>query len=334
MSTYYDQTCDPGYSYLRVLVERYPKLGEFTKTANIDENEFSQLPDSAFAWSSERRYPIHTKEHAALSLGYQKLANAKLPMEVEQKLKTAAQVYGIYEELYEENVPKVAENSTYIFPEKKRFMIKTAEDIKLAERRLREIYRQLSVEDRAEGFQRLHKYAKQFGVTLHPSTEKLAGFTLTSTQRLRDWLDARQEVTRGQVFSKAFEKISSTLEGVAPEFKDSDIQVSLVKAIHTLDKEAGLEKLYGDKLPDPIQTVFNTEKRAEDSVEIGTGFLADKGKLSAVPLSFWEDVLGKDVVAEISPDNETVDLDMLMQILPTLPDDLKAIVQKQLAAYF
>lgn len=331
--TTYDQTCDPGYSYLRTLVARYPKLGEFTKTANIDEGEFSQLPDTAFAWPSERRYPIHTKEHTALSIGYRKLAAQKVPIEVDRTLEKAAHIYEIVDALYAEATEKKALSASYIFPEKQRFMVKSAEDVKLAEQRLRELYTQLSVEDRAEGFQRLRKYARELGVALHPSTEKLAGFTLTSTQRLRDWLDARQEVTRGQVFSEAFEKISSTLDGVAPEFKDEEIQIDLVKAIHKLDKEAGLEKLYGKKLPDPIQTVFNTEKRAEDTVEIGTGFLTDKDRLSSVPLSFWEDVLGEDVVSEISQDNETVDPNMLMQILPTLPNDLKAIVQRQLTAY-
>jgi hypothetical protein len=39
------------------------------------------------------------------------------------------------------------------------------------------------------------------------------------------------------------------------------------------------------------------------------------------------------VASEISSDGETVNPEALMQLLPTLPDDIKAVAQKQLAAY-
>lgn len=330
----YDQTCDPGYAHLRVVLDRFPALKEVAKTAAMDDKEFSQLADDAFAWPGKRKYPLHTREHAALSLGYRKLANERVPAGVDALLEKAASVYeldpGIY--AYAET-EKTASEEEYVFPEKQRFLVKTAEDVKLAEQRMHECYPQLSVEDRAEGMFRLCKLAKQFEVTLHPSTEKLAGFTITSTQRLRDWLGARQEVTRGQVYSAAYEKLAQELDGVAPEFKDRDIQVKLASAIHELDKEAGLTPLYGRKLLDPIRTVFNSEKLAEDSLELGTGMLLDKNKLATLPLSFWTDLLGDSVASEISTDGQTVNPELLAQVLPTLPNDIKAIAQKQLAAY-
>lgn len=331
--THYDQTCDPGYSHLRVVLDRFPALKDVAKTANIDDDEFASLPDNSFAWPGQRRFPLHTREHAALSMGYRKIAS-KVPAEVDQMLEKAASVYEIDPSIFEAPVvEKTAAETRYVFPEKKRFLVKTAEDVKLAERRIRECYTQLTVEDRAEGLFRLSKFAKELGVALHPSTEKLAGFTLTSTRRLRDWLGARQEVTRGSVYSDAFAKIAASLEGVAPEFHDRDVQVKLAGAIHELDKEAGLTKLYGRKLPDPIQTVFNSEKLAADTLELGTGMMLNKQKLSALPLSFWTDLLGPSVSQEISSDGETVDPEALMQLLPTLPADIKAIAQKQLAGY-
>ena len=61
--------------------------------------------------------------------------------------------------------------------------------------------------------------------------------------------------------------------------------------------------------------------------------MIDKNKLAALPLSFWEDLLGPDVAKEISPDGQTVDANILAQLLPTLPADTMAVAQRQLAAY-
>jgi len=329
----YDQTCDPGYSHLRVVLDRFPELKEVAKTANIDDNEFSNLPDDSFAWPGKRRYPLHTREHTALSLGYRKLAGA-VPTEVDQMLEKAASVYEIDPSIFEvSEAEKTASEERYVFPEKQRFLVKTAEDVKLAEQRIREVYPQLTVEDRAEGLFNLCKFAEELGVTLSPSTEKLAGFTLTSTRKLKDWLEARQEVTRGRVYGDAFAKLAESLEGVAPEIHDRTFQVELASAIHELDKEAGITNLYGRKLPDPIQTVFNSEKLAANTLEFGTGMMLDKNKLAALPLSFWKDLLGDSIAAEISSDGETVNPEALMHLLPTLPADVKAIAQKQLASY-
>jgi hypothetical protein len=49
-------------------------------------------------------------------------------------------------------------------------------------------------------------------------------------------------------------------------------------------------------------------------------------------LTFWEDALGPDIVAEIAP-NGQLDPEALAQILPTLPQDLKNTLTTQLAAY-
>jgi hypothetical protein len=331
----YDQTSDPGYANLRVVLDHFPQLKEVAKTASFSEGEFDALPDTAFAWPGKRRYPLHTREHAALSLGYRKLASERVPAEVDGMLKQAADAYELEDAIYAKiEIEKTASApEDYVFPEKKRFLVKTAEDVKLAEQRMYECYRQMSIEDRAEGMFRLCKLAEAHQVSLSPSTLKLAGFTLTSTRKLKDWIEARKEATWGSVFSSAYSKIAESLNGVAPEFNDREVQVKLAQAIHVLDKESGLTKLYGRKLLDPIQTVFNSDKLAAETVEVGTGMFLKKSNVTALPLSFWQDLLGDDITQEISSDGQTVDPESLMALLPTLPSDLKAVVQKQLAAY-
>jgi len=327
-----DQTSDPGYATLRVVVEKFPGLREMSKTASIDENEFDGLSRDSFAWISQRRFPIHTKEHTALSLGYRKLAHA-VPQEVDELLCKAAALYGIDLDTF--NPPKMEKvaNEYWLLPEIKRFRITSPEDIKPAEEALFHKFAELTVNDRAEAFSRLVDVARHHEVKLSPSTYKLAGFVVTSTRKLKDYLEARQVASGSSPIGKAFAKMAESYRRVPEYWNDRAGQVKLAQAIHELDKEAGISRFYGSKIPDPILTVFNTEKLSEDQVNIGTGMMMDKNKLAALPLSFWEDLLGPEIAKEISPDGQTVDANILAQLLPTLPADTMAVAQRQLAAY-
>jgi len=333
MTTVIDQTNDPGYSRLRVLTDKFPTLKEFSKTANIAEDEFEKLADSAFAWPAQRKFPVHNKEHAALSIAYRKLAS-NVPATVDAELNKAAELYGIEKDIYVESpTEKTASEEYWLLPEKSRYRVASADDVKYAETALRHKYAELTIEDRAQTFSRLGVAAKRHDVTLSPSTYKLAGFTVTSTRTLKDYMDARSAASGDTPIGRAFSKIAQEFAGKAAMWNDRQLQIKLASTIHGLDKEAGIDKYYGTKLPDPMLTVFNTEKIAEDQVSLGADFMMDKSKLAALPLDFWKDLLGDDIAAEISTDGQTVNPEALYQLLPTLPADLMAIAQKQLAAY-
>ncbi len=327
-----DQSCDPGFANLRTLVVRFPQLQEFSKTANLDASEFSELPVEAFAWPAERRFPIHTPEHTALSVGYSKLAQA-LPKGVIAELKKAASLHSVNEELFEGEEKDAAAPADYLLPEKERFKIACAEDVPAAERAYHTKYAQLSIEDRAEAAMRLAQLAEQHGVDLQPSTQKLAGFTMTSTRVFRDWMGARKEAAlrAGSPLAAAFSKLAEDYTGVEPILDNRQDQLKMASTVHALDKQAGLTHHYGKKLPTPIDTVFNTELRRKDFVKVSSA-LANKEMLGQIPLSFWEDALGPDVAKEIAPGG-VVNPEMLGQIIPTLPADLKSALETQLAAY-
>lgn len=328
-----DQTNDPGFSHLRVIVDRYPVLREMSKTAGLDPEEFTSLPDTAFAWPARRQFPIHNKEHTALSFGYSKTASA-LPTDVRETLEKAADVYGIDKKVFDNPViEKVASDETWLLPDKKRFRVAAADDVKVAEKVLTEKYAGLTVEDRAEAFLNLKKVAERFHIKLSPSTEKLAGFTVTSTKALKDWVEARKEASLrlGSMLHEAYAKMAELYTDVDPYIVDRPTQIKLAQLIHGLDKQAGLTKYYGKKLPDPIQTVFNTTKLASEMINIG-GTQFDTATLESLPVTFWQDALGEDVAQEIAPAG-AVNGETLKQIIPTLPADLKQILARQLKAY-
>ncbi len=329
-----DQSNDPGFANLRTIVDRFPGLREFSKTANMDMTEFTKLSADSFAWPSERRFPIHTPEHTAISVGYSKLAQA-LPAGVTAQLEKAASIHGVSDEVFVPvEVEKVAADSeTYLLPEKKRFKVAAAEDVPKVEEAFRTKYAQLSIEDRAEAGMHLVKVAGQHGVDLHPSTLKLAGFTMTSTRVFKDWMGARKEAAlrSGSPLAAAFDKLAEAYTGVEPLMHNRVEQLKLAKLVSGLDKQAGITHHYGKKLPTPIGTVFNTDLQRKDFVKVSSA-LMNKALMQQLPLSFWEDTLGADVAKEIAP-NGVVNTETLEQILPTLPADLKSALETQLAAY-
>jgi len=74
--------------------------------------------------------------------------------------------------------------------------------------------------------------------------------------------------------------------------------------------------------------VFNTEKVAEESIDLA-GRSIPLSKLAAMPATFWEDVVGPDMSRELMDKTGAVDMDMVRQIVPTLPLDLKLILKNQ-----
>jgi len=329
-----DQTTDAGFATLRVLSAKFPVINEMAKTAELDSEEFSVLPDSAFAWPERRMFPLHNREHAALSLAYSKVASV-LPLDVKLNLEKAASLYEIdtVSFAHEEELEKDAGEEYWLLSEQRRFRVASPGDVKLAEQLVHQRYLEFTPVERAEIMQNLVKVAEHYEVPLAPSTKKFAGITLTNTRVLRDWVCARKEAAErvNSPLAKTYEKIAQTFE-TAPEFVgDKQYQVKLAALLHDLDQQAGITKHYGRKLLDPIQTVWNTDKIAAQCINIA-GKTFDKNMLSSLPASFWSDAIGDDFAAEIAPGGQ-VDPTALEQIIATLPNDLKASLATNLAAY-
>jgi hypothetical protein len=329
-----DQTTDAGFATLRVLSDKFPVIREMAKTAELDSSEFSELPNSAFAWPERRMFPLHNREHAALSLAYSKIASV-LPTDVKLSLEKAASLYEIdttgFE--HEADLEKDAGEEYWLLSEQRRFRVASPEDVKLAEQMVHQRYAEFSSIERAEIMQNLVKVAERYEVPLAPSTKKFAGVTLTNTRVLRDWVCARKEAAERvhSPLAKTYEKIAQEFNN-APEFiGDKQYQVKLAALLHDLDQQAGIAKHYGRKILDPIQTVWNTNKIAAQMINIA-GKTFDKNMLASLPATFWSDAIGDDFATEIAPGGQ-VDPSVLEQVIATLPNDLKASLATNLAAY-
>ena len=334
MTNIVDQTNDPGFAGMRVLFSAYPELQEFTKTAEMSPQVLDSLPNNAFAWPEHRKYPIHTPEHTALSVAYTKNASVKVPKFVVSNLVKAATIHGVPTKLYTQTKVAEATAEEYLLPDKKRFRVKTAEDVQLAQRVLLERGAQFSVPDRLTMAMNLTKMAGGYGVKLDSRVQRLSGQTMTSTASFRDSMRARQAAAE-KVGSSAGVKAYSTLEkAYAGPDRVVDCrrdQVKLAACVYELDKQAGLVPMHGKSISDPVSAVFNTEHVRDDFVKVGS-VLQDKQLVQSLPLEFWKDALGDDIAQEIAPGG-VLDPQLLEQILPTLPNEMKSAVETQLAAY-
>jgi hypothetical protein len=324
-----DQYHDPSFAVLHHLLKGNPTAAEFVKHAEIDETKVAELPDRMFAWPARRLFPIDTAENTVLSSMFREKC-AAVPTEVDDNLQRAQEVYGVKELLSTvktaEAPPPISEED-FLLPQHKRLLVKCAADVKKAEEILLDQYPRLSIQDRATGFINLVKKAQDFNVALEPKTHQMAGMTVCTTKVAMDLIEARRCATKDPLFQTAYVKLAAALQGRGELLQDRDELLELAEAVARVDKLAGLGKHYDKLMPDPIQTVFNTTKLAEEMIDLNGREVA-LSKLAAMPTTFWEDVIGPDMAAEVTTGGN-VDASKLATVLPTLPLDLRIILQHQ-----
>jgi hypothetical protein len=324
-----DQFHDPTLALLVNLVADRPAVVDLVKEAEVLPEEAETLPDTAFADTQKRAFPIHSKEHAIMSRVYAD-NTLNVPAYVMGAIKEACDMYGVDEAVFERTKQAAAPDDPedYLLPEMKRLPVRSAEQVKTAEATLLAGYQKLAFENRALACSRLIEKAAAFGVTLDPLMHKLAGFTVSSTAVVKDWLGARKEAAP-EAYKGAFQKLADGLKGLPPEVRDRNSLVKLAEVIGELDKKAGLVKYYDRKLPDPLQTVFNTTKVAGHGVDLNGRFVSI-AKLAEHDAQFYSDVLGDDVVREASDGRGGIDAQKLAMILDTLPRDMKVLLSSHL----
>ena len=319
---------DPVYAHLHVLTRDFPLAREMLKTAAFEITKMAaeNLPSTAFAWEDERRFPIHTREDCIASIFYRSKVGSFVPPHVDAKLETARTIYQIEESVFSPMKSASAAEPAYALPESKRLPLDSAAQIKVAEHVLHRDYDLISLEKRAEAFSRLYDAAKTHNVTLRPFSLKMAGATVSNPALIRDWLEARADATTEPTHKLAFEKLASATHKMPNVIVNRRDLVKLAVTISELDKTAGLTKFYDRKLPDPLQTVFNTEKVAEAMCDVA-GLQVPCSALMQLPEEVWHQVDASDV-ADIA---KSGDPDTFKNVFDTLPLDVKSSLREYVA---
>jgi len=323
-----DQHSDPALAHLTLYLQEMPALEGFVKTASIDSSEIDALPETAFAWPEQRKYPLHDAQHAAISYSYAKHAE-ELPPGVLSRITDALEVYGVPETLFDTvKVAHEEDPADWLCPDLKLFHVKTAAEFSAAEHQFLDNYEKLDIEHRATAAQNLVKKAQEFKLPVHNLAMKTAGLTVSHRPTLQQWIVARAEAAKTVAHKDVYHKLAADLNGFPEELGDRDALFKLADGLAELDARTGVDRHYDRRLPDALQSVFNTDKVAAETVDIN-GSMIPLSKLAALPASFWEDLGGKDLSDEVCPGGR-MDSSKLAAVVGTLPMDLKAVLKAQL----
>lgn len=323
-----DQFSDPGFKTLSERLRSFPGVDLLIKTAELDDDENAKVASTAFAWPEQRLFRIDSPAQAALSKLYMS-KQADIPEHVTDTCNKALELYGVT--FPEEYMVKKASTplTDYLLPHLKRFKVTSKEHVKVANAALFTNRRKMDTNTRAQASINLVKKAAQFKQQVSSFILKTAGTTLCDTQVLRDWLNARSVETADVGIANGFRKLANeTLLMPALAGNREDL-VKVACAIQELDEAAGLDNLYDTKLPDPLQTVFNTDKIASDVVSVAGKQIPLETLLSIDP-EVYQDLLGSDLAGDfISPDGQ-IDEEQFKIIFPTVPLDLQKVLAAQI----
>jgi hypothetical protein len=322
---------DTAHGVLKRMLSVRPYAYQHIKTANLAE-DLSQLPGTAFADPSSRNYPLHSPEHAAISYLYA-IHNQEGP-EIMQKIIEALDVYGIPIEDLNAVVASEEDASSsdvYLFPESKTYPVRDAAEVKFAETRLLAQERSLLPETKAALFSKLAYYANLYGVKLTDKSYKYAALAETNPLELAAALSHRARITKDAIIQQKFAALRDATLQDYRALRNRNVQIKLASAIAKLDEEANLVSKYASELEDPMLAVFSGKKYASGvSVTLGDHTF-DAQQLAKLPITFWSDALGPEVVPEITHKGQ-IDIEALKIILDTLPADTKARLGDQIKA--
>lgn len=315
---------DPIYAHLHVLTNKFPLARDMLKTASFEttKTKIAELPSSAFAWEDERRFPVHTREDTIASIFYRSKLGSTVPQHVDDKLELARNVYEIDDAIFSPVKEASVDITEYALPEKERLPLNSPEQIKVAEEVLCRDYDTLPLEKRADAFNRLYTAAKKQDVELRPFSLRMAGVTVSNPHLLRDWLEARATAATEPVHQQAYTKLASAMHKTPSCLVQRRDLVKLATTIYELDKLSKLNKHYDRKLPDPLQTVFNTEKIAEEMCDVG-GIQVPCSALMTLPPDVWAAIDAPEI-GEIAASGDPA---QFKAVFDTLPLDLKIELQ-------
>lgn len=325
MMTITDVQTDKSF---RVLFNKIQDFQEGTssliKTAQVNYDELSNLPKTAFAWPEMRKFAMHNKEHAALSLIY--IHGEDVPAHVKSNLEKAAALYEI--SLQEKPLTKTASSQKtsfcsddYLIPAKQLCKVASVKDIELSLEFLKRNSRSMDVMSIAHANKVLCKKAAEKEYTLPVRVYQEAGLVMCNLEKLAEWLETRSLIAKEQKHKDGYTKLASV---VSPKSKEPITRDSLLKVATTiaiLDEESGLNSKYYKGIETPMCSVFNTEKVAEETIFFA-GTSVPLANFARVNMDVYEKVLGDDVVEEITTEG-SLDQSKLMDIINTLPADLQ-----------
>lgn len=296
------------------ITKEIPEIRNMVKTAEIKEADLKELSPHCFAWESERMFRVDTPAHTTLSLIYMEKNSNQVPLFVQNRIKTAAQIFNI-------KIPRMEKRAhykeNYIFPEERRYNVQNAEQVKLAEQRLLETKNKIPFIKYVQACNNLVKYAQEFKVEVSEEIKRnCAGDLECNTKLASECIRDRARFVKDDKLKNKYNELSDGVSKIALLSKDGIIK--LASALHQLDEKSGVDSLYDKQIDNPVRVMFNTKKAAA-SINLA-GQSVSLAKLMSIDPDTYDNII-PGIKDEIS-DNGSLDPEKLLTVLPTLPKDI------------
>jgi hypothetical protein len=323
-----DQFSDPGFKVLNERLQQFPEIDAYIKEATLNADENEKLASTVFAWEDRRLFRIDTPAQAALSRIYME-KQADVPRSVIAKCDKALEIFGVSLPLQEKIAHIVQDLGEYLLPHMKRFRVTSPADVKLASAAVLQNKRHMDPETRTLAAVNLTKKAVQFSTPVDTQILKMAGATMCDTRVLRDWVEARASATTDVDIRMGYEKLAESIKKMPPHCSDSDALIKVAVVLRELDEGADLVKKYDRTFMDPVTTVFNMDKVADETITVA-GKQIPLDTLMNIDPDIYDDVFGADLAGEFVDSTGVINPEQLKIILPTVPRDLQQVLLSQM----
>ena len=311
----------------------YQKIDKRLTPDFVEEltKEAAATPPEGFADPVNRCFPIFNEKAAAASSVYAE--HQDVPEGIKDQIKQAMDLFNVEVDVPEEKVASAPDDDDFLFPEQRRVLVASEDQVKTAEVLLKVHRETMPIITRTYAYRRLREKSASFGVDLDADSLQYCGDTRCHVPTLCENIYRRREHTLDPNVKQAFITLETQLRELGIEhIDDASENDKLAHLLLDLDEEAGIQKRYGrpGKLgfPDPIMSVFNTDKTASDFIQMG-GQEIPLDAIRGLDPEMIGDMVGEEFMEDIVDGNGDIDPQEFQQTLSILPADLQEeIVQR------
>ena len=313
-----DSTTDNSFRTLWGIVKAAGTPPDYVVNgALVDEKDAEALPDTSFADSVHRRFPVTDRANTWASAGYfaktaSDMGYSKIERDiVESRIKRAAHVYGIDNDVDDimskvTCVPQVKQaaddESNYCDPEHRGFPVFDKEGAEMANAFFSKHAYKYGHDRRMSIAKNIMKKSAEYGVKVAEQVRLSAGAGFPNREALAEHLLFRAN----ELMARGTYKMAEELCKFASEIcvcSDEDLfrnKEGLFDAISGMDEVTGLDECYGRKFCAPEEVMFDItpdsmKEVIDDAVPMGGDTFSAKA-LSDLPRALFEKVLPKEMV--------------------------------------
>lgn len=323
-------------------------MPDYVKTAEaLDKESAAGLPAELFADQVGMHFPINNRAQTWLSAAYFNENEEKMAADVagaaKEMILKAASIYNIDQDVRDvfacekvaaDDQPEVYycytdENGRHHYP------VFGPEGVKKACAHFDTHYSDYKPTVRHEIARNIIKKAQDFGVEPSRPVMIHGGLGLIDTAALASEIFERAKMTKDAEAAAALGNLASLLEvmDASDLCGETEKIAEVMEAVDTLN---GMDRNYDHLYWSPMEaicpmTVKEAEAFVNDTLELKNHHFSLK-KLAELDATIFTDVLGEDFAGELTHEDGTLSVEKMAEILPTLPDTDKRLLEKHIVS--